>query len=385
MSQYPDDWFREQPGSRKPASTSAPRSSSAGPRTRILPPQSELLARAPQRQRRGGSGRKILRALLVLLLVLAIAALAMVVYIQLNLRRVEVLTEYEGRPAATPGTDWLIVGSDSRAGSELEGEVGGERADTIMLLHTGDSGVTLVSIPRDSYVGIPAYGDQGASQNKINAAYAFGGADLLARTVEVNTGIRLDHYVEIGFGGFTGIVDALGGVQLCVEEPLVDEVSGADFPEPGCYRADGFQSLAFVRARKTDPRGDLGRVERQQQFLSAVFAETLSPGTLLNPFQTWRVVNAGLDALVVDPGFGVWDGLQLFRALRQLSDPETVKTTVPISDPDFRPGGGVGSTVRWDDEKAERLFSALRADQPVPVALPTARRVTAGEVRQLAW
>ena len=362
MNQYPDDWFRESSNPRTPATSSA--SPPAAPRTRILPPQSELLARTPQRRRSGG-GRVFLRTLLILLLVLALIALALVVYVQLNLQRAEVLTDYEGRPAATPGTDWLIVGSDSRAGSEQEGEVGGERADTIMLLHTGSSGVTLVSLPRDSYVDIPAYGDRAASQNKINAAYAFGGPDLLARTVELNTGIRLDHYVEIGFGGFTEIVDSLGGVQLCVDEPLVDEVSGADFPAAGCYQADGFQALAFVRSRKTDPRGDLGRVERQQQFLSAVFAETLSPGTLLNPFGTWRVVNSGLDALVVDPGFGVWDGVSLFRALRQLPNPETVKTTVPISDPDFRPGG-VGSTVRWDDEQAEQLFAALRADQPVP-------------------
>jgi LCP family protein required for cell wall assembly len=369
MSQYPDDWFRDQSGSRKPTAWSAPAPpASAGPRTRILPPQSELLARArtPQRQRRGGGARTFLRAVLVLLLILALVALALVVYVQFNLQRVNVLTDYEGRPAATPGTDWLIVGSDSRAGSDQEGEVGGERADTIMLLHTGASGVTLVSIPRDSFVDIPAYEDRAASQNKINAAYALGGPDLLARTVEINTGIRLDHYVEIGFGGFTGLVDALGGVQLCVEEPLVDEVSGADFPQAGCYQADGFQALAFVRSRKTDPRGDLGRVERQQQFLSAVFAEALSPSTLLNPFRTWQVVNAGLDAIVVDPGFGVWDGVSLFRALRQLSAPDTVKTTVPISDPDFRPGGGVGSTVRWNEEQAEQLFAALRADQPVP-------------------
>jgi LCP family protein required for cell wall assembly len=364
MNQYPDDWFREPSNPRTPATSSA--SPPAAPRTRILPPQQELLAGTPKRrQSRAGGGRVFLRTLLILLLVLALIAVALVVYVQLNLQRAEVLTDYEGRPAATPGTDWLIVGSDSRAGSEQEGEVGGERADTIMLLHTGDSGTTLVSLPRDSFVDIPAYGDRAASQNKINAAYAFGGPDLLARTVELNTGIRLDHYVEIGFGGFTEIVDSLGGVELCVDEPLVDEVSGADFPQAGCYQADGFQALAFVRSRKTDPRGDLGRVERQQQFLSAVFAETLSPGTLLNPFRTWRLANAGLDALVVDPGFGVWDGLSLFRAMRQLSDPATVKTTVPISDPDFRPGG-VGSTVRWDDEQAERLFAALRADQPVP-------------------
>ena len=187
----------------------------------------------------------------------------------------------------------------------------------------------------------------------------------MARTVELNTGIRLDHYVEIGFGGFTGIVDSLGGVELCVDEPLVDEVSGADFPEAGCYQADGFQALAFVRSRKTDPRGDLGRVERQQQFLSAIFAETLSPATLLNPFRTWRVANAPAWMPRRRSRLRHVGRLVAVRALRQLSDPATVKTTVPISDPDFRPGG-VGSTVRWDDEQAERLFAALRADQPVP-------------------
>ncbi|EUA43747.1 cell envelope-related function transcriptional attenuator common domain protein [Mycobacterium xenopi 3993] len=139
-------------------------------------------------------------------------------WLDTSLRRTPVLTDYPGRPAPGRGTTWLLVGSDSRQGLTVEqqqalstgGDTGNGRTDTILLVHVpgigSSSPTTMVSIPRDSYVPIPGYGG-----DKINAAFAMGGAPLLAQTVEQATGLRLDHYVEIGFSGFARLVDALGG------------------------------------------------------------------------------------------------------------------------------------------------------------------------------
>jgi LCP family protein required for cell wall assembly len=138
----------------------------------------------------------------------------------------------EDRPTVGRGTNYLIVGTDSREGLSEEdrkdlstGNASGSRADTMMILHTGSNGNALISLPRDSWVTIPEFTGSVSgnripeSQNKLNAAYAMEGPELLVRTVEYNTGLKMDHYAEIGFGGFAEVVDALGGVEMCFEEP----------------------------------------------------------------------------------------------------------------------------------------------------------------------
>jgi hypothetical protein len=189
---------------------------SAGGGYRQPPPQD--LPPAPPRPRRK---RRLGRVLLIIFLALLLLFGGVWLYLELNLNRVAALGDYAGRPAAAAGTNWLIVGSDSRAGLSAEdqerlatGDVGGQRTDTMMLLHIPDNDTkpTLVSLLRDSYVDIP-----GKGKNKLNAAYAFGGPKLLARTVEQATGLRLDHYVEIGLGGFADMVDAVGGVEMCLK------------------------------------------------------------------------------------------------------------------------------------------------------------------------
>ena len=173
------------------------------------------------------------------------------------------------RPAPGKGSNYLLLGSDSREGLTAEQldemateQVEGNRTDTIMVLHHSDSGPSsLVSIPRDSYVPIPGHGTQ-----KINAAFAIGGPQLMAATVEQATGLRLDGYLEIGFGGFAGVVDALGGVNICVAQPMDDPMAGINL-QPGCQVLSGPTALGYVRARHSDPRGDIGRAERQRQFL----------------------------------------------------------------------------------------------------------------------
>jgi LCP family protein required for cell wall assembly len=304
----------------------------------------------------------------VLLLVLALVAvpvvLAMAAYSRID--KVDALGDYDGRPAETPGRDYLIVGSDSREGLTAEerrelatGKTGGRRTDTIMLLHVPRSGdPVLVSLPRDSYVDIP-----GRDANKLNAAYAFGGAQLLVRTVEQATDIRIDDYVEIGFGGFVSITDAVGGVELCPQRDIKDKRAGLDVTK-GCQEMDGPTALGYVRARYSDPRGDLGRVERQREFIGAVMKKAASPGTLLNPVAFNKLSFSAGDALTVDEDTGMLDLARLAWAMKGIGGDGAVRTTVPVEGTGSRPGAG--SVVLWDEAGAEELFDRLREDREVP-------------------
>lgn len=286
-------------------------------------------------------------------------------YLELSLTRVEALADYSGRPAEGAGTNWLIVGSDSRAGLSTEdeerlatGDAKGQRTDTMMLLHIPDNDTkpTLVSLLRDSEVEIP-----GKGRNKLNAAYAFGGPKLLAQTVEVNTGLRLDHYIEIGFGGFANIVDAVGGVEMCLTEPMKDPLAGIDLPA-GCQELDGAQALGYVRTRAT-PRADLDRVIHQREFIGALTDKATSAGTLLNPFRLFPLLGSAPDAITVDEGDHLHNLPALAFAIGGASDGSTVTTTIPMG-PSKRTN--LGSVITWDKVKAPKLFNALRTDQPVP-------------------
>lgn len=272
------------------------------------------------------------------------------------------------RPPSAPGTTWLIVGSDSRDGltdqqkDDLStGSSSGQLTDTIMLLSTAPDGVaTLISIPRDSLVEIPGYGT-----NKVNAAYAFGGPQLLVQTVEQATGVRVDGYVEIGFTGFYEVVQAVGGVQMCLESPMRDRRAGIDLAA-GCQTLDGADALGFVRARYSDPNGDFGRVERQRAFLSALADQAATPGVLLNPGRAVPLAAATGDALVVDSEAGPFDLARFALAMRSASGPNGQMLTVPF--------GGyttteAGSVVLWDEAEADALWSALRDGTRVPKRL----------------
>ena len=150
------------------------------------------------------------------------------------------------------GAGEFAVGNREQQQFGTGGDVGA-RTDTIMVLHMGDGKPTLMSIPRDSYVNIPGHG-----MNKINAAYNFGGPQLLAKTIEQLTGIRIDHYAEIGFGGFDTLVDAVGGVNICIDQSLRDPKAGLNLTK-GCHDLNGQQALGLVRTRAF-PNADLERV-----------------------------------------------------------------------------------------------------------------------------
>jgi LCP family protein required for cell wall assembly len=302
--------------------------------------------------------------LLVLVLVAVVAVVAGGLWMDSALHRIPALADYPDRPAAGSGTTWLLVGSDSRQHLSPEqqtelatgGDIGDGRTDTILLVHIPHLGsstsTTMVSIPRDSYVEIPGYGS-----DKINAAFVVGGAPLLAQTVEQSTGLRLDHYAEIGFDGFAELVDAVGGVTMCPAEPVSDPLAGIDLPA-GCQELDGRNALGYVRTRAT-PRADLDRMNNQREFMSALLHRAASPTVWLNPFRWYPMTHAASDAVTVNTDDHLWDLARLAWALRG----NVTTATVPIGE--FT-GSDSGSVAVWNSDAADQLFAALRSDAPVP-------------------
>lgn len=307
------------------------------------------------------------RGIGLLFLVLVLGLVGVTFYLDSSLNRIDALADYEGRLGDTPGTNWLLVGSDSRTGltpeqeSELAtgGETGSDRTDTIILVHISNSGdPTMVSIPRDSYVSIPGYGE-----DKVNASFAFGGPQLLTQTVEEATGVHIDHYAEIGFGGFAGIVDSVGGVDMCLEQPMVDPLAGIDL-QPGCQELSGTQALGFVRSRAT-ALADLDRMNNQRKFMSALLSKATSPATWLNPFRMWSLASDTVETLQVDNGDHIWDLGRLAWAMRG----GMTTTTIPVSG--FEDTNGSGNVLMWDHDRASQFFGAIANDEPIPPDLLT--------------
>lgn len=270
----------------------------------------------------------------------------------LALRKISTVEAFPdgNRPGEQDGTTYLIVGSDSRQGLSEEqrkelgtGNAGGQRTDTIMMLHTGSGPNLLMSIPRDSIVPIP-----GRSTSKINAAFAWGGPKLLVETVESNTGIRIDHYVEIGFGGFVDVVDAVGGIEICPERRMKDKDANLDINK-GCQEADGAVALGYARSRKTDPAlGDITRAKHQREVVSAVGSKVLSPWTFINPLRYWNLNMAAARTLKVSEGTGAFTLAKFGMAMTSVDE----TCGVPISD----------LSVRWDAERSKQLFERIAND-----------------------
>lgn len=335
-------------------------------------------ARRPKRRR--SRFRRTLRALCLLVLLSVVGGASTYVWADSRLDNDIDLSALPDRPAPGKGTTYLIVGSDSRAGlteqqtkdlhtgSSIGSE--GRRTDSMMLLHAGAHGTTLTSLPRDSWVTVPAYVDpktgihHKAEKNKLNAAFSLGGPELLVRTVELNTGLRMDHYTEIGFAGFVGIVDAVGGVRMCVDRPIVDEKSGLDLTK-GCHTLNGRDALGFVRQRHQEKEGDLGRSRNQQKFLAALAEKAASREVLLSPSALIGTADAGLSTLIVDQSTDLPRLTRLFKAMRTVSSGNGKQLNVPVATVGL--ATPKGSAILWDKEKSAQLFSELREDRPVTV------------------
>lgn len=322
-----------------PAAAPAPTAVPAGP---------SVPAAKPRRKKRR---HPILKTLcLILVIVLAWGGFLMW-DANTNMGRVSALSG----AADTPGTTYLLAGSDSRAdGAVKDGFNESERADSIMLVNVAPNGQTVaLSIPRDTYAEIP-----GVGWDKINASYAYGGPQLLVETVEKLTGLTVDHFVQIGMGAVPDMVDAVGGVELCYDNDADDQYSGLTWTA-GCHTVDGTTALQFSRMRYQDPEGDIGRTKRQRQVISKVISSAVSPSTLVNPAKTLRVERAGSRSFTVDEDSSVLTVASLVWALRSASSNQMMGVP-PIESLNFTTNVGA-SAVLLRDTTADDFFAKLRS------------------------
>ncbi|HET6627727.1 MAG TPA: LCP family protein [Nocardioidaceae bacterium] len=327
-----------------------PGDSSRGP---AGPPRRAGKATPPPRRPARPRRRHPWRWVLVVLLLWVVFLVAVPVWAWTKITKVD--AEPDGdRPDSQPGSTYLLVGSDSREDLTAAqrkrlgtGQAEGRRTDTIMLLHTGSGPNLLLSIPRDSIVDVPGHG-----KTKVNAAYAFGGPELLVETLESETGIRIDNYVEIGFGGFVNVVDAVGGIEICPESRMNDPLANLNIKK-GCQEANGTTALGYARSRHTSALGDIDRARHQREVVSAVGSEALSPWSVLNPVRYFRLASAGADSLAVGEDTGPFDTARFAFAMTRVSGDKGLTCTVPIAD----------LAVHWDRERALEMFGLIKEDR----------------------
>ena len=292
----------------------------------------------------------MLTAFLVLLVLLLAWPVGLLIWANSKIQHVDVGQS----DLTTSGTTYLLAGSDSRAGDEnfANDPTEGQRADTIMILTVPPNGNTsLISLPRDTYTEIPGHG-----WNKLNAAFSLGGPPLLRQTVEGLTGIGVDHYVEIGMGGLADVVDAVGGVELCLDYDVDDRDSRLQW-QAGCHVADGETALAFARMRYADPLGDIGRTQRQQQVIQSITRSVADPSLLVRPDQQVDLLDAGLGAVAVSEGSNIIDLGRMAWAFRTATGPDGVRGAPPIATMNHRPGG-IGAAVLLEDSHPQ-FFTAV--------------------------
>jgi LCP family protein required for cell wall assembly len=263
----------------------------------------------------------------------------------------------------------LVAGVDLRTGltrGQIRalhvGHVDTANSDTLMLVHISAdrSRVTVVSFPRDSWVDIPGHG-----MNKINSAFGFGGPELMVATVEHDTGLTVNHYIEVNFLGFVRVIDALGGVNICLQQTVRDPYSGLRLTA-GVHHVNGITALKYARDRHSFPMSDLARIDHQQSLLSSLLRQTISSHTLANPLRLSQVMQAGLSAVKVDQDLNV---TSLADQLRGISLRQVQFLTVPLATANYVTKTGE-SAVLWNASAAHSLFAKLKADLPLSARAP---------------
>lgn len=348
-----------------PAARSTGRSGSSlppispGPGGRILPPQRPTGPRPPQVRVRW-------RRVLLLVVALPLAAwLAFLIAVPLiSWSKIERVNAFPSgaRPTPGQGTNFLLVGSDSRRGLNAAqrkklglGNVAQDagRTDTIMILHTGSGPATLVSIPRDSWVPIPGHGI-----GKINSAYYYGGPKLLIQTIENDTGLYINHFLEIGLGGFVNAVDAVGGVTLCPTQAINDPLADLHVKK-GCRLFDGATALGWARSRHAFALGDITREEHQREIVHQVGSKAKSAWTFILPWRYLDINDAAVNALTVDKQMSIWNMISFARAMGG----STKTCAMPIAN----------LNVDWDHTRVRELVSYLKNDDTahIPARLCT--------------
>ena len=310
-----------------------------------------------------------------------------------QLNRTSVFGGLKNRPhSASSAVNYLVVGSDTREGLTKEQQralrvgstktAAGKRSDTMLLVHISkkrDKAV-IVSIPRDTFALIPAHTNASGklvseSYSKINSSFNWGGAPLLIETLENMTKLRIDHYVEVNFAGFANMVDALGGIEVCSKVAINDPKSHLVM-DAGTHILDGIEALKYVRTRDFDGMGDLGRMQRQQQFVSAVLRKATSAGVLLNPIKLVSFINSAMSAVSTDENLNKDDLITLAKQMKNLSASKVRTLTVPLKFYNYN-SHGVTSAVLWDPVLAPELFQRLSNDEAIvdtvtPSASPSA-------------
>ncbi|MEV0176589.1 LCP family protein [Streptomyces sp. NPDC050803] len=296
------------------------------------------------------------------------------------------LARYEGeRPTSLVkgAQNILLIGSDSRSGDgnrRYGRDSGTERSDTTILLHlaAGRRSATAVSLPRDLMVDVPGCLRPDGSRTEpmfamFNYAFQMGGSACTIRTVERLTGVRIDHHMVVDFRGFKEMVDAVDGVEVCLDRPINDRAAKLRLPA-GRVKLNGEQALGYVRARKSIGNGsDTDRMDRQQRFLGALVNKVQSNDVLLNPVKLYPVLDAATSSLTTDPDLASLRGLyDLVRGLRDIPTERVQFLTVPRESYVYN-----ANRDQLVEPEAEKLFERLRTDAPVEVTEEVPRDSTA--------
>lgn len=298
-------------------------------------------------------------AVIAVLVALLLALLWLLNHLLGGIQRAPLLPPYDGPPSL--GENILLLGSDSRAHDiHVDG-----RSDVIQLVHISADGrsAAVVHVPRDLYVPIPGHG-----RSKVNAAYAWGGAPLVVRTLERLLGLNIDHVAQTGFTGFAHITDTVHGVDMKVSQVTAQDRS-LGLARTGWQHFDGNQALAYVRVRYGLRLGDIDRGKREQQWLAAMLGKVHQPGTLLNPVRLFRMVRGVTPYVVLDDTFTNGELRSLALELRHLGPAHVTWLTAPWAG--FRDVPGVGSTVTPDRVGLRQLGTAMREDDMQSLAAMT--------------
>lgn len=281
------------------------------------------------------------------------------------------------RPPFTAGLNILIIGSDSRAGLKGYGQdVLGSRSDTSMLLHIapGHTRADIISFPRDSMVPVLACADDGMGHQgqpaqpgvfeRLNSTFSAGGAPCLWKTLEQETGIRIQHFVEVNFAGFQSIVNDVGGVPVCLPFAINNAQSRLRL-SAGKHVVTGAQALAFVRLRENIGEGsDTQRIQRQQYFLAAVMQKLKATNLLSQPSRIYNVVRDAAKSLTTDSGLDLTTMLRIANSMKSLNSNAVQFITVPVVPYPADPL----AELAWEQPQAHQLFQAIEADRDLPKA-----------------
>ncbi|MGI8694902.1 MAG: LCP family protein [Geodermatophilaceae bacterium] len=336
-------------------------------------------SKASRHSGRQGQGRRrkarhwVIGAAVALVLLVAFYYIGLLAYIDNAVERADVLRlsgpEITAAERQQDAENFLLFGSD-----------GGDR-DTTILAHLSEDGsdATVIVFPGDAYVDVPAC--EGADRQPtepysgaFGSVYETGGAGCLVRTVQVLTGLRINHYVQMDLTGFPAMVDALGGVPVCLGSAVSEAGNELDLPA-GPAVIDGEQTLPFLRLQARPGPAATERIERQQQFLASLLDRSLAARTVANPVRLTRFVNAAADSLTLDPDTTLGDLKNLVDLLRDLSSESVLLLTAPIADPAYTPVGSSTTYQLFDEQLGRQLYQSVIADSatalPPNSALPT--------------